>query len=104
MFGLNYSIFSLLVIGFMLVVFRLTYKKLTYYKKIGYQYDIKLGNLKNFLTIAGGGFIWAFYRNHWAWIRKYDSQCTTCGGYRPKGYNQIVFIGAASLIEALVNQ
>jgi hypothetical protein len=109
-FCVSFGAFCLLVIGYMIIVYRLTCKKLKYYKTIGYHYDVKLNKVQNYMILVCGGFIGGLLQgiigvgsgNMMVWamlVIGIDPKVTTA----TSGY-QIVFVGAASLIEAIANQ
>lgn len=82
---------------------------MTTYQKIGYKYSIKLNDKLNFAIIAGGGFVGGLLQGviglgsgnmMIAALLHVGIDARVTGA--TSGY-QIVFIGMASLIEALAN-
>jgi uncharacterized membrane protein YfcA len=90
-------------------LYKFTCKKLLYYAQIGYVYEVRLNEYRNFALITCGGFIGGFLQGV---IGVGSGNLMVASlltvGLNPKvtsatsGY-QIVFIGLSSLIEALVN-
>jgi len=107
-FGVAFGALVVIFIVYIVLVYKFTCRKLEYYAKIGYVYDAKLNECKNFGLITGGGFFGGFLQGI---IGVGSGNCMVASmltvGISPKvtsatsGY-QIVFIGLSSLIEAIV--
>lgn len=106
-FGLTFGLLVIVLAVYLAFVYKFTSRKMEYYARIGYDYDTKLAEFKNFGLITGGGFIGGFLQGI---IGVGSGNCMVAAmltvGIDPKvtsatsGY-QIVFIGLSSLIEAL---
>lgn len=104
MFGLSFTILCLIVIGYMAFIYHIIVKRLRYYRRIKYQYDLKLDHFRNFGIVLMGGFIGGFLQGI---IGDGSGSAMVAAmllvGAEPdvtsatSGY-QIVFVGAASMI------
>jgi hypothetical protein len=108
-FAGSFAALCIVFFSYLIFVYKFTCNKLIYYAKIGYKYDVKLNEYRNFALITCGGFIGGFLQGV---IGVGSGNLMVASlltvGLNPKvtsatsGY-QIVFIGLSSLIEALVN-